>query len=116
MDKRMYLNINNEKAIIIYNVKKLSLLKKMKSKIANNADGVEIYVDRDLKQAGDNKYIQVISSDEMRDILRLYQMYEFTDKIIVISDNYQYPNMFNYIRQGILTEDELVDALFNKIG
>ena len=52
----------------------------------------------------------------MRDILRLYQMYEFTDKIIVISDNYQYPNMFNYIRQGILTEDELVDALFNKIG
>lgn len=116
MDKRMYLNINDKKAIIIYNVKNLSLIKKIKNKITNNTDGVEIYVDKNLKQARDNKYIQVISSSEMLDILRLYQLYEFTDKIIVISDDCQYPNMFNYIQQGILSEDELVDALLYKIG
>lgn len=39
-------------------------------------------------------------------------MYEFTDNIIVIDyDISNYPTIFNFVKTGILTEEEVYDAL-----
>ena len=113
MNDRLYSIINTDKILIIYNVSTLSILRKIMNKISDTICVVVVCVEKDLNQ---NEYIQVISDDEMHDILRYYQLYEFTDKMIVISDNPQYPSMFNYIQQGLLTEYELVDARLYKIG
>ena len=55
--------------------------------------------------------IRYVSQSELKEILILYHLYEFTDKLIVFSDNSIYPNMMNYVRQGIISENELIQAI-----
>ena len=116
MNDRLYSKINTDKVLIIYNVSTLSILRKIMNKMSDNIRIVMVCDEKDFNQAKENEYIQEVSGAEMHDILRYYLLYEFTDKMIVISDNLQYPSMFNYIQQGLLTEEELVDALLYKIG
>lgn len=40
-----------------------------------------------------------------------YYLYEYTDEIDVILDNPQYPSMLNYVKTGLLTPEEMVEAL-----
>ncbi len=40
-----------------------------------------------------------------------YFMYEYTDEIEVILDNPLYPSMLNYVKTGLLTKEEMVEAL-----
>lgn len=46
--------------------------------------------------------------------LSIYYLYEFSDKIQFIIDNSQYPSLLNYVKTGILTEDEMIQALLYK--
>ena len=41
----------------------------------------------------------------------LYYLYEYTDDINVIVDTSQYPSLLNYVKTGLLTEDEMLEAL-----
>ena len=51
----------------------------------------------------------------MDEILNFYRMYDFSDKITVISDSDQFGSLINYVKTGILTKQEMVDALLYKI-
>ncbi len=42
---------------------------------------------------------------------RYYYLYEYTDEIDVICDNPQYPSILNYVKTGLLTPKEMVEAL-----
>ena len=42
---------------------------------------------------------------------KYYYMYEYTDDLEVISDNPQYPSMLNYVKTGLLTKEEMIEAL-----
>lgn len=53
------------------------------------------------------KYPASISNDEED----RYYLYEFSDKYRLISDSPIYPNLFNYLKTGLLTEEELLEAL-----
>ena len=44
----------------------------------------------------------------------LYYLYEYTDDINVIVDTSQYPTLLNYVKTGLLTEDEMLEALLYK--
>ena len=52
-----------------------------------------------------------ISQSEMCDILELYRTYDFSDKVLVLSDSNQYGSLYNYVKTGILTKEEMVAAL-----
>ena len=42
----------------------------------------------------------------------IYYLYEFTDDIIFLEQNTpSYPNIFNFVKTGILTEEEAYEAL-----
>lgn len=56
-----------------------------------------------------------ISRDEMKAVLEIYSLYDFSDKVSVISDAVQYGTLFNYLRNGVLTKKELTEALLYKI-
>ena len=43
-----------------------------------------------------------------------YYLYEYSDNINVITDNPQYPTLLNYVKTGLLTEDEMLEALLHK--
>ncbi|MBQ3797423.1 MAG: hypothetical protein II842_14320 [Butyrivibrio sp.] len=42
---------------------------------------------------------------------KYYYLYEYTDELSVIKDSLQYPSMLNYVKTGLLTKEELIEAL-----
>ena len=56
-----------------------------------------------------------LSKEEQEKYKRLYHLYEYTDDICVLEDNPLYPSLLNYVKTGLLTDEELNEALeFNK--
>ena len=52
----------------------------------------------------------ITESDE--DIFdKYYRLYEYTDDVVVLDDDPLYPGLMNYVKTGILTEDEMIEAL-----
>lgn len=64
-----------------------------------------------LEKKLENVNIVFLEPMDMESILTLYYMYECTDKIRLLSDNPQYPSLLNYVKQKVLTEEELVECL-----
>lgn len=57
--------------------------------------------------------IQTISEEEYCDIEELYYMYEFSDRIHLLTDTAQYGSLGNYMATGLLTENETFAALLS---
>ncbi len=55
--------------------------------------------------------VKVIQRNEMDEILKLYRLYDFSDKVTVISNSDQYGSLFNYVKNELLTKEEMVEAL-----
>ena len=111
---RLECNINNGIRVIIMDgddEKLLSLI--YKALVQSNLLGVEIWTYSVV--FNNTGFIIPISQKELEELRELYQLYDFSDKIIFISDSTQYGTLFNYVKTGILTEQEMVDALLYKI-
>ncbi len=52
-----------------------------------------------------------ITTEEYENIKDLYQMYEFSDKVQIISEDFRYGSMLNYIDNGCLIVEEMLTAV-----
>ncbi len=59
------------------------------------------------------KEYKIITEQEYSSILQLYRMYEFTDKLRIVSHFLQFGSMLNYLSTGIITEEEYFEALLH---
>lgn len=60
------------------------------------------------------KEVYSIDIDELKSI---YYLYEFTDDLIFLTeDTSNYPNIFNFVKTGILTEEEAYEGLLHQKG
>ena len=59
----------------------------------------------------DNIDIQRISDEEYCKIEELCYMYEFSDRIHLLTESTQYGSLDNYVLNGVLTEEEAFAAL-----
>ena len=50
---------------------------------------------------------------EYDSLLDVYNMYEFSDRITVVSERSQYPSLVNYLSIGLLSEEEFFQALLH---
>ena len=57
------------------------------------------------------KSIERIPKEEVEINKGLYYLYEYTGDICVLEDNPLYPGLLNYVKTGLLTKEELIDAL-----
>ena len=57
------------------------------------------------------KQSRAVSKREMDDVLELYHLYDFSDRVFVISDTEQYGSLLNYMKNVISTREEMVDAI-----
>lgn len=106
--------IKNGNKVIVFDVddkEVLSLLYESLQK--NKMMNIEVWHCND--ESIKDKRIRIISKQEINEIMYLYHLYDFSDKIIVISSSDQYASMYNYIKTGILTRQEMVDALLYKL-
>lgn len=54
---------------------------------------------------------KVITKQEYNFILQLYRMYEFSDRLKIISPSLQFGSMLNYLSTGIISMEEYFEAL-----
>lgn len=55
-----------------------------------------------------------VNSAEKDIFEKLYYLYEYSDEIIHVTLNPIYPSMLNYVKTGILSEEEMIQALLCK--
>lgn len=59
----------------------------------------------------DESYVKLLTREEYYSIQRIFEMYEFSDHISMLYNSNLYPVLFNYIKIGIMTEEEVFEAL-----
>lgn len=52
-----------------------------------------------------------ISMEQQTELLKMYHMYEFSDRFRVVSRDSQFGSIWNYVDAGILTEQEALEAI-----
>lgn len=52
-----------------------------------------------------------ITADQQAELLKIYHMYEFSDRFRVVSRDDQFGSIWNYVDTGIMTEQEALEAL-----
>ncbi len=57
------------------------------------------------------KNLETVSKEGLSTYGKYYHLYEYTDDICVLEDNPLYPGLINYVKTGLLTKEELIDAL-----
>jgi hypothetical protein len=48
--------------------------------------------------------------------LDMYHAYEFSNRITFVSENSRYASMHNYVKTGVLTKQEMIDALLGDLA
>jgi len=82
------------------------------SDILANTENVRIYMS-ETSYSGVKENVRIISLVEIEEILKLYHMYEFSNRLQIIGKNKQYGSLLNYLDTGILTETEVFEAILN---
>lgn len=52
-----------------------------------------------------------LTGEELEALQRMYNMYEFSDRFQVLSDSPQYGGLLNYVKTGLMTEEDVFQAL-----
>ena len=60
-------------------------------------------------------YARYISAEDMSEIMQMYRLYDFSDKVIALTDSVQYGTLLNYVSTGTLTKEEVAEALLYKL-
>ncbi len=97
------------KTIILFDCGKRDYLDLLVKEInGRNLTNVEVW--HGLDGISDNDKIKKKSVNQISEILKLYRLYDFSDRLFVISETSQYGNLFNYEENGVLSPEELVEA------
>ena len=101
--------INDGKRLIFFDNYNTEILHILRDRL-KKSDFLDIEIWQNIEESED-----YVLKSYMEDVLKIYRMYDFSDRILVISDSDQFGNMFNYVKNGLLSKEEMVEALLCKI-
>ncbi len=105
---------NRGNRVILYNYDNQFIL----NMLSDSLDRLElssVIIWHCIEKYTDSKCTKKIDRKMMEDVIELYKTYDFSDKIIVLDKSEQYGDLLNYVRNGVLTVEEMIDALLYKI-
>lgn len=106
--------INDGKRLLIFDCQDVSLFLLFCEGIEKrNLSNIEMW--HSLEVLTEHGFSRRITAKQMDEVLEIYRLYDFSDKVAVISEGVQYGSLFSYVRNGILTAEEMVDAILYKI-
>ena len=106
--------INIGKRIFIVIISDMEVITLLYSKAREKLlDRLEIW--HSLKSIESNNNLTYVSEEGMNNIHGWILLYESSDKVSVISDSNQYGTLFNYVKTGILSKEEMADVLLYNI-
>ena len=65
----------------------------------------------DEKQCKEYIGIKTLSKEEMCRLSELYRLYENSDKLMLLTDGDNYGSILNYVKTGMMTFEETLEAL-----
>lgn len=101
--------------VVINSMKNNSIANELLDYISEKKGDGYVIIEDNVGDIFCDKNIISISKTEMEGIWKIYSLYEFTDQIIYFIDSVNYPSLFNYVNTEILTEDELLQAIFERL-
>ncbi len=102
--------IKDGKRVLIVDSDDAELVELLCKKISDgNLTGVEIW--HSSGEVVDSDGLRSVSSQDMRELVRLYYMYDFSHRVALVSDSSRYGTLYNYVKTGIMTKEEMADAL-----
>lgn len=106
--------IKKGERLIMFDHEDVELLRLIMACLKNGSHyGIEIWTCSGEADIPDG--VERILRKDMDEILETYHLYDFSDRIMVVSDCEQYGSLFNYVKAGILTKQEMADALLYNI-
>ena len=54
-----------------------------------------------------------LTAEEQERVLELYEMYDFSDRFYVLSNDSQHGVLLNYVKTGIMMQEDVFQALLN---
>ena len=66
---------------------------------------IDVLADKNIKLQNNN------DPKDVEEQLRLYKIYEYTDKFVYLTDHANYGTLWNYYLCGLLSEEEIVELL-----
>ena len=54
---------------------------------------------------------RTVTELEMRILLEIYRLYESSDRLLLFTDSRNYGSTWNYVNNGLLSSEEMLDAL-----
>jgi len=113
--KKLGMLIEDGKKIILFDCADTKLLKYIVQWIIE-CKIADLVIWQSIEKSLTDEYVEFISKKTMCDIVSMYHMYDFSDKVLLVSNITQYGSLFNYVNTGIFTKQEMVDALLYKIS
>lgn len=108
-------SLNNKKTVFLFNHSDQELITLILAIIKDRGfQNVEIW--HCIDGLVDDGCLRHVSTRQMDDLIRLYYLYCFSDKVMVISDSCQYGSLFNYVNNGILSKEEMVEGLLFSVS
>lgn len=62
------------------------------------------------KKPGNHIY-RTVAEEEMKVLLDIYRSYEVSDHLVLLSDSRVYGSIWNYVRNGLLSIDDMFDVM-----
>lgn len=98
--------------IIVYNLNDGLLLQLVLSRKTFDQDYV---IWTNLNIVFDKSLVVVLNDEGMDIVMEYHYLYDFSDKVVFMTETSCYGDLFNYVASGILTKQEMVDALLYNI-
>ena len=112
--ERLNTSITSGNKVIILDYDSLDIIHLLcKVLVSKNISNVEIW--QSIEEKPNSEHAKYVSKEDIDNVINIYRMYDFSDKVFVVSDTDQYGSMFNYVKNGIVSKQEMVDALLYKI-
>lgn len=112
--ERLNTSITSGNKVIILDYDSLDIIHLLcKVLVSKNISNVEIW--QSIEEKTNSEHAKYVSKEDIDNVINIYRMYDFSDKVFVVSDTDQYGSMFNYVKNGIVSKQEMVDALLYKI-
>lgn len=102
--------INTGRRVLIYDYSEKNLLNEL-CEIISQQCITDFEVWHKFEHISRYSFLRYVSPMDMEEVLKYYRLYDFSDKIIVLSDTEQHGTLFNYIRTRIITPEELAEVL-----
>lgn len=110
----LHTSIYTGKIVVLFDHNGIDIMQLLcKELVSRKTPNVEIW--QSIGEELNAELSKYVSKEIIDKAIDIYRMYDFSDKVFVISDSDQYGSMFNYLKTGILTKQEMVDALLYKI-